>query len=71
MSTAARPVRFAAALIFVCAAPGMAQEGSAAPVDEHEYTEADGAEHDHEHHTHEVETFSHGHGHRFVDPRHS
>ena len=47
MSTAARPLRFAAALIFLCAAPGMAQEGSPAPVDEHEL------------HSHEVETFSH------------
>lgn len=60
MSTATRPLRFAAALIFLCAAPGMAQEKtSPAPIDEHEHAETDGTDHGHEHHSHEFETFSH------------
>ena len=49
MSMASRPLRLAAALIFLCAAPGMTQEETPAPADEH----------DQEHHTHEFETFSH------------
>ncbi|MCY3932230.1 MAG: TonB-dependent receptor [Acidobacteria bacterium] len=59
MSMASRPLRLAAALFFLCAAPGMTQEDSPAPADEHDHGEATGADHDHEHHTHEFETFSH------------
>ena len=49
MSMASRPFRLAAALMFLCAAPGMTQEDSPAQADED----------DHEHHSHEFETFSH------------
>ena len=59
MSTASRPLRLAAPLIFLFAVAGMAQEDDPAPADDHEHAEAAVDDHDHDHHTHEFETFSH------------
>lgn len=59
MLTAARRLRLAAALTFLFAAPGMAQESIPVPADEREGAETVGDDDEHEHHTHEFETFSH------------